>query len=57
MYLLSHIELDGVGPIDNRLALPLGKKNIYMYILYIWHITCDMWQVGGGEPSFKISAP
>ena len=23
----------------------------------MWHVTHDMWQVGGGEPSLKISAP
>ena len=41
-FILCAFKLDGVGRVDNR---PLKK---------MWH---DSWQVGGGEPSLKMSAP
>ena len=52
-------KLDGVGPVDNR---PSTNK-LHQFVQKkqkkhdMWHVTPDTWQVWGGEPSLKISAP
>ena len=33
------------------------KKKASKVTNAMWHMTCDGWQVGGDEPSLKISAP
>ena len=38
---VKHIELDGVGPVDNR---PSTDK-LHHFVCDMWHVTRDMWHV------------
>ena len=65
---MSHIKLDGVGPVDNRPSPDKfhhfvkkqkkhGTRDTWHVTPDTWHITHDMWHMVGGEHSLKISAP
>ena len=57
-FLVFRVKLDGVGPVNNRPSTDKLHPFVFFFvILDMLHVTHDIWQVGGGEPSLKISAP
>ena len=52
------LKLDWVGPVDNKpFTFVTTLYILFFYFFFKCHMTRDTLQVGGGEPSLKISAP